>query len=61
MTGVCRREEGVMRWRNKSACAGILIWMKKGLLECGWVLHASSVLEAVPCSSLEIPKIGSVS
>ena len=61
MTGVCRREEGVMKWRNKSACAGILIWMKKRLLRCGWVSQASSVLKTVPCSSLEIPKNGSVS
>ena len=28
MTGVCRREEGMMRWRNESACAGIVVLAK---------------------------------
>ena len=60
MTGACRREEGAMRWRNESCVvAGIMVvakGMKKRLLKGGWVLHASCVPEAIPCSSLEIRK-----
>lgn len=41
------RKEGTMRWRNEIA----------SLLNHGWILHALLVLEALPCSSLEIPKI----